>query len=60
MAKRSAPKKTPSRTTRTRKRKAGPAPLGLAASETVAGPPPVELGDLTRAVEECGGGLVGS
>ena len=52
--------KTTQRATRARKRKGAAAPLGLAASETVVGPPPAELADLARAVEECGVGLVGS
>jgi ParB family chromosome partitioning protein len=60
MARKPAKEKTTGRATRTRKRKGAAAPLGLTASETVAGPPPPELGELARAVEECGGGLVGS
>jgi ParB family chromosome partitioning protein len=60
MAKRSAKSKTTPRTSRTRKRKAAAASLGLSAPETVAGPPPAELAELARAVEECGGGVVGS
>ena len=55
-----AQEKTTKRATRARKRKGAAAPLGLSASETVVGPPPAELADLARAVEECGGGLVGS
>jgi ParB family chromosome partitioning protein len=52
--------KTTKRTSRTRQRKGTAAPMGLTAPETVAGPPPAELTELTRAVEECGGGLIGS
>jgi len=48
------------RASRTRKRKGAAPLLGLTASETVVGPPPAELAELARAVEECGGGLVGS
>ncbi len=60
MAKRSAQEKTTRRASRTRKRKGQAALLALTASETVAGPPPAELAQLARAVEEGGGGLVGS
>jgi ParB family chromosome partitioning protein len=60
MAKRPATEKAPKRASRTRKRKGPAPPLGLAASETVLGPPPAELAEMSRAVEECGGGLVGS
>jgi ParB family chromosome partitioning protein len=62
MAKRPAQEKAkaPRRASRTRKRKGAALPPGLTAPETVSGPPPAELAGLTRAVEECGGGLVGS
>ena len=59
MARRAAPEKTTKRASRARKQK-GAAPLGLTASEAVIGPPPAELTELARAVEGCGGGLVGS
>jgi ParB family chromosome partitioning protein len=60
MAERPAQEKTVKRTSRTRKRKGAAAPLGLTAAETVVGPLPGELAELARAVEESGGGLVGS
>ena len=60
MAKRPAKEKTTKRASRTGKRKGAAPLLGLTASETVVGPPPAELAELARAVEECGGGLVGS
>jgi ParB family chromosome partitioning protein len=60
MAKRTAQQETTKRPGRTRKPKGSAAPIGLAAPETVAGPPPAELAELSRAVEECGGGVVGA
>jgi ParB family chromosome partitioning protein len=60
MAKQPPKEKTSRRASRTRKRKGGAGPLGLTASETLAGPPPDALNELARAVAECGGGLVGS
>ncbi len=45
---------------KTRKRKGAALPQALTAPETVNGAPAAELGELVRAVEECGGGLVGS
>lgn len=59
MAKQPAKVKAPRRS-RTRKRKSAALPLGLTASETVIGPPPAELTELSRAVEERGGALIGS
>ena len=59
MAKRPAKEKTTKRANRTRKPKGAAALQGLTASETIVGPPPAELAELARAVQECGGGLVG-